>query len=371
MTSTLIQFGVVMVVVIVGFAMAFYVLFRDFDSFGETLLDLFKAMLGDVEFFAIFAGDPYDLVGTVLLGVYLFIVSIMLLNLLVAVLSTSHAQVQDNVAQESKVSKARMIEHYQAMVQSDYLPSPINFVQLVLTAPLTVLVMLVSTKGWTKTSKAIKSLFGRVVFWLVLGPLAVTVGILLWFVSMFVTPRHVWFRDDKDTGCPSDNSVARGVLLKAWWQTMLFLWCLVGAPLYLFVLWLQAFARVLNPGFYQLTLEDMISKSYGGAPGTTGATIEKLLRKDPQGVGADKLREFLESPFDDKDVRRDEKGRNPTVEHIKLLRNRLERTTRDELQERFKQLEGKLETTIGGMFETFEKKLEDRFGRKFDELKTS
>lgn len=231
--------------------------------------------------------------------------------------------------------------------------------------------MLCSSMGWTTTSSNIKSLFGRVVFRLVLGPLAVTAGSLLWIVSVLNTPRHVRFSDDKDNGQQRRCFVAKGFLLRVWRHTMLVLWCLMGAPSYLFLLWLQAFGRVVNPGLFKADLGGGLENSDGGTVGATDATIEKLLIQDPRGVGAHKLREFLESPFDDKDVRRDEKGKNPTVEHIKLLRNRLERTTRDELQERFKQLEDKIEKNIGGMFETFEKKLEDRLGRKFDEFKFS
>ncbi|CAM9587374.1 unnamed protein product [Ectocarpus fasciculatus] len=57
-----------------------------------------------------------------------------------------------------------------------------------------------------------------------------------------------------------------------------------------------------------------------------------MLLKGPGGVGAQKLRDFLDDPMDDKDVRQDEKDRRTTVEHIKLLRNRLENTIKEELR---------------------------------------
>ncbi|CAN0108305.1 unnamed protein product, partial [Ectocarpus sp. 6 AP-2014] len=84
MTTTLLKFGFVMVVVMIGFAMALHVLYHDVDSFCTTFLALFKAMLGDVDFFNEIATDQYDndSVATVLLVVYLFVVTIMLLNLL-------------------------------------------------------------------------------------------------------------------------------------------------------------------------------------------------------------------------------------------------------------------------------------------------
>eukprot|EP00752_Nemacystus_decipiens_P018673 g16741.t1 len=157
MTATLLQFGAVMLVVMIGFTMALHVLFHDLEDFGDSLLGLFKAMLGDTGIFDEFSGERYDAVATVLLVVYLFIVTIMLLNLLIAILSTSHAQ--------------------------------------------------------------------------------------------------------------------------------------RGPP-----------------------------------------TVESMLKKGRGGVGAETLLAFLEDPMDDEDVRQDEKDRNTTVEHIKLLRDRLERTTDEKLQ---------------------------------------
>eukprot|EP00903_Cladosiphon_okamuranus_P009487 g9039.t2 len=52
--------------------------------------------------------------------------------------------------------------------------------------------------------------------------------------------------------------------------------------------------------------------------------VERILRQGSRGAGADKLLEFLENPMDDDHVRQDEKDMNPTVEHVKFLRDRLE-----------------------------------------------
>ena len=86
MTSELAKFALVMLVVMIGFAASFHAIFRDFDTFGQTFLTLFKAMLGEVGFFDEFSGGRYDAVATLLLVLYLFAVTVMLLNLLVAVL---------------------------------------------------------------------------------------------------------------------------------------------------------------------------------------------------------------------------------------------------------------------------------------------
>lgn len=47
MTAELAKFGVVIIVVMLGFAMSFHALFSDADSFGNICLTLFKAMLGE------------------------------------------------------------------------------------------------------------------------------------------------------------------------------------------------------------------------------------------------------------------------------------------------------------------------------------
>lgn len=130
MTSTLLAFGAVMLVVIIGFAMALHVLFHDLDNFGETQLRLFTAMAGDTEIFDEFSGERLDTVAIILVVVYLFIVTTMLLNLLIAILSTAHAQVQGNVGVEFKVSKARIVACYRMVVDKDLLPIPFNLVQL-------------------------------------------------------------------------------------------------------------------------------------------------------------------------------------------------------------------------------------------------
>ncbi|CAM9739658.1 unnamed protein product [Ectocarpus sp. 12 AP-2014] len=130
MTAELVRFGIVMLVVMVGFAMSVHVLIRDSESFGETFLALFRAMLGDVDYFTVFSGGRHETVGTILIVTYLVVVTVMLLNLLVAILTVSHSKVQENVQREFKVSKARMIQRYRLTVENDWLPAPFNLAQL-------------------------------------------------------------------------------------------------------------------------------------------------------------------------------------------------------------------------------------------------
>lgn len=83
--------------------------------------------------------------------------------------------------------------------------------------------------------------------------------------------------------------------------------------------------------------------------------IDDMLRTAPRGVGADKLREFLKDPMDDNDVRQDEKNKPTMVEHIKLLRDRLEKTTERKLKDRLELVQEHLETTTARRIEQLHK----------------
>lgn len=374
MTATLLRFGFVMVVVMIGFAMALHVLFRDLDTFGQTFLHLFKAMLGDTAYFDEFSGERYDWVATILLVVYLFIVAIMLLNLLVAILSTSHAQVQDNVGREFKVAKARIVQHYRLVVDEDVLPAPFNLVQLAVSPFIMLLCYLCgcsrgannhgtlrqadqSTERETDDRSAAnmyrcaRRAFGQVVFWLLLGPIAVAGGALLWVISGFPYAQYAFYtlreeeidfiiyRLEHLTEINWDDEGVRGWLLHACCYIGIFLWCIAAAPLCLLGLWVKASARVLAPCCF----EKNSNGDRGSSRRVSKPTIESMLTKGPGGVGADKLREFLEDPMNDDDVRQDEKDRPTMVEHIKLLRNRLETTTKNELKELRNNVASKME----------------------------
>lgn len=60
-------------------------------------------MLGETHFFQDVSGDVFDTISTVLLVAYLIILTVMMLNLLVAVLNTAHTKVDKNPDREYKV----------------------------------------------------------------------------------------------------------------------------------------------------------------------------------------------------------------------------------------------------------------------------
>lgn len=66
---------------------------------------VFKAMLGETDYFDQLSGTDYDTVATLLLVVFILVITIMMLNLLVAVLSTAHARVDNDADMEFKASE--------------------------------------------------------------------------------------------------------------------------------------------------------------------------------------------------------------------------------------------------------------------------
>lgn len=69
----------------------------------QVWMNAFKAMLGETGFFQNFSGSIFDSIATALLVAYLLIMTIMMLNLLIAVLSTAHARIDSNTDREYKV----------------------------------------------------------------------------------------------------------------------------------------------------------------------------------------------------------------------------------------------------------------------------
>lgn len=138
MAAQLLQFAVVLGVIMMGFAMAFYALIRESsEAFGntpgETWLGIFYAMLGDVSVFDEAISDdsnPYASWILALFVLFLVITTIMLLNLLVAILTVQHGAVQENVEKEFKVAQARVFEYFDRVVEKDILPAPLNMLQL-------------------------------------------------------------------------------------------------------------------------------------------------------------------------------------------------------------------------------------------------
>ncbi|CAB1098605.1 unnamed protein product [Ectocarpus sp. CCAP 1310/34] len=275
MTAQLVRFGIVMLVVMVGFAMSLHVLIRDSKSFGETFVALFKATLGDVDYFTASS----------------------VLNLLVAILTVSHSKVQENVQREFKVSKARMIQRCRWTVENDWLPAPFNVAQLLFSGQYALVMPSFRRKRYDEAKQAI----GQAVSWFVLGLMAFVGGSILWILSvvyaLFVWHEHYYVGLDTHTAHviilqtePGSNDTA----------------------VYPYPCVVRLGCSVVS---FPARGQDASTRASSGGDG--------MLKSADQGVGMAKLREFLADPMNNRDVRKAGTTRSTTVEHLKLLRDRL------------------------------------------------
>lgn len=128
----------------------------------------------------------------------------------------------------NQVSKARLIRHYVSVVKLDRLPAPLNLIQWIVSSPMVVADLCFSTA----LHKDVNRCVGRVVFWAILGPIAVVAGWLLWTVSVLKAVTVVWRTSaQKALG----GKVARVLIAVAC--------CTVGAPVWLLVLWVKGGAE--------------------------------------------------------------------------------------------------------------------------------
>ncbi|CAM9217354.1 unnamed protein product [Choristocarpus tenellus] len=162
MIEELLQFAVLLLVVLVGFAITFWalfdphvsVLFVDYEcpanvstnspafyhplqgyygDFFTSVETMFQAMLGSFDFSAFDQYDgcektPLSNVGKVLLMIYLVIMAILLLNLLIAVLSTAHSNIYSNVEKEFLHARTMIMTQAGKSVKKGTLPPPLNVI---------------------------------------------------------------------------------------------------------------------------------------------------------------------------------------------------------------------------------------------------
>lgn len=347
MMREMFRFATVLLVVMLGFTLSFHALFRADDTYGTTCLNLFKAMLGEVGLFDEISGDEYENryepVATLLLVVYLVVITIVLLNLLIAVLSTSHTKVDQHADREYKVLKAHLIKHYRFFVREDLLPAPFNLVQL-------------PFRGHDGAKRGV----GILVFWLIVGPVAVVGGSFLWVVSAFC----VYLRLPRVPATPLPWMASRFVLYVVCCcahyspvvdQLLLFVWRAVGCPLHLLGWWLTrpiaGVGRVLFCGLCGPEIGTADHPKARDAP-----SVDDILRKKREPL-VNELLQYLENPMSDAKVREDEKTKATTVEHMKLLRNHLE----EAIQATDLKMERKVDRTA--------KALDERLNDKVDNLR--
>eukprot|EP00903_Cladosiphon_okamuranus_P011821 g11108.t2 len=226
MMSQTLRFGVFIVIVMAGFALAFHAVFfscdadsdlgRNFRTFSAALLYVFEAPLGEFDF------EEFDDVrmqcpsqsarqqmasdaGIFLLVAYLLILAIVMLNLLVAVLTTAHGEVYSNGNGEKEfhLARTRLIQQTARAVAYGFLPPPFNLVQLVsgfvadgvnelwyrfvkITGWYPIVFKPVTTMCWWRT---FDGMMQRFAFAYTMGLAAVVLNAILWMLSM---PLIVW-----------------------------------------------------------------------------------------------------------------------------------------------------------------------------------
>lgn len=167
MLTELAQFSLVLLLVMLGFAASFSALYdtntvlverldpscdvsdhpvvQAFGKIGDSLLTIFAAMLGEFDFTVFYerydngagvdcGGVMHVEAGVTLMVIYLVIMAVMLLNLLIAVLSTAHSEVQQNASKEFQLARAKIIIQSGEDVLNDVLPPPFNLLKPVLGA---------------------------------------------------------------------------------------------------------------------------------------------------------------------------------------------------------------------------------------------
>eukprot|EP00752_Nemacystus_decipiens_P006624 g5955.t1 len=196
LVGEMMHFGMVLGTIMMGFTVSFYALFREERIYGELWLDVFKAMLGEVGVFEeLYDDSVHRNVAKVLLVFYLIFVSVMLLNLLIAVLSTEHAKLEQQQDRAFRQSKVRLMKLYGRMVEGDQLPTPFNSLQLVLSFPF----IAHDYCFGGNTGAKIAHEFGVGITWFMLGPPALLIAWGLWVVSVPAAVLRVW-RSAKFTG---------------------------------------------------------------------------------------------------------------------------------------------------------------------------
>jgi len=97
-------------VFVLGFAQAFYVEFEEagWKAFGIRIQKCFATMLGEVEFDE-YTGSKHPVLATFLITIYIVVISVMLLNLLIAMMGDTYSKIVDEAQQIWQLEQARIL----------------------------------------------------------------------------------------------------------------------------------------------------------------------------------------------------------------------------------------------------------------------
>lgn len=365
MLGEIVHFGAVMGVIMMGFAVAFKTLLHASTlTFGEVWLGVFKAMLGEVGVFETESGDAaYGDAVTALLVIYLVIMAVMLLNLLIAVLSTEHAKVDERSDREFSVSKVRVIKLYRRVVDQEVLPAPFNLVQLALALPFAVVDLLFQLR----THAVVRLNVGVAIFWLGTGPFVILLAWMLWVVSVPQAVVGAW----KGTNYTGTSYAFRVLGCGAVLLCHVFV-----VPALLLGFWIQsAIAGIVAFVKAMCSSRCCDRQATVAAPGESAphrkrvnVSVAEMLRNAPEGLNVREIWAYLEDPNTPTSpaMRQDESSRPSTVEHVRLLRNHLEQTYEDRMAELLAHLK-----SADALMAARVKDLEQRFDGRVQKLERS
>lgn len=378
MLGEIVHFGVVMGVIMMGFTVGFFALLNGaYLSFGQIWVLTFKAMLGEIGAFDDVSDEAaYGDALTVLLVVYLIIMAVVLLNLLIAVLSTEHAKADGRSDLECNVSKVRMIRLYRRVVDADLMPPPFNLMQLAIMIPFEAydtLSRLLAHDVSTRKSKCnVRRSVGVGIFWLISGPITIALGWVLWVVSVPHSMVSAW----KGTNDSASSFLSR-VLCCCAILPLHFLF----TPIVLFVVWITSpifgmlgvetnESRIVRDLFRPDNADGKTSLDISSQHWDYNTRVKEILMQTEGGLSVREIWKSFEDPSATSSLamRRDEQTRPSTVENIRCLRNELAAIHRDEVQvwrasvestdaateARIVGLEGKMD----GLFQKLEKKID-------------
>lgn len=142
MTDT-IRFLFLYLIIMAGFAVVMYAIVPDssnFNTFFTSFIYLFEAAMQQFDF-GWLEGCANRTTGIILLAVYVVISSVVLINMLIAILAETYSEMSELSKEKSAVSRANFIQEYQG---HDDLPIPLNCVKFLFSLVGFLL------KGWAK-----------------------------------------------------------------------------------------------------------------------------------------------------------------------------------------------------------------------------
>jgi len=175
------EFLIMFVIVLLGFATSFNGLFPDhpdWGNFNSAFLKLWEASLGGFDYGLVMFDEKRAASGCALYTVFILLSTVMLLNLLIAIMGSVYETVQDNEPEEMAELFCKTVEKYSLDPTTiSGLPAPLNLF-LVFTMPFT-------SSGAMKVEFVSRTLFDITFGWLLQPGLNCCIGTMLGFLYVW------------------------------------------------------------------------------------------------------------------------------------------------------------------------------------------